>query len=78
MGLFLDSLQCRCAGAGVCAGVGAGTSAISAISSLSSDSKLKEAEALVSDFVGWTRSCDTFSIELCSTQFLAALEVAGV
>ena len=59
------------------AGVGAGTSAIFVISSLSSDSKSKEAEASVSDFVGWTRSCDTFSAELCSTQFLAALKVAG-
>ena len=66
------------AGAGVCAGVNAGTSAISAISSLSSDLKSKEAEASMSDLVGWTRSCDIFSVELCLTQFLVALGIAGV
>ena len=53
------------AGAGVCAGTG--TSAISVISSLSSDLESKEAEASVSNVVGWTRSCDTFSAELCLT-----------
>ena len=63
-------------GAGVCAGVDAGTSAISAISSLSSDSKSKEAEASMSDLVRWTRSCDVFSAELCLTQFLVALGIA--
>ena len=44
---------------GAGAGVGAGASVVSAISSLSSDSEIKEAEA-VSDFVGWMRSCDIF------------------
>ena len=53
------------AGAGG-AGAGAGTSAVSVISSLSSDSEIREAEA-VSDFVEWTRSCDIFSTELCLT-----------
>ena len=48
-------------------GAGAGMSAVSAaISSLSSDSEIREAEA-VSDFVWWTRSYDIFSTELCST-----------
>ena len=51
-------------------GAGAGTSAGAGMSaatfSLSSDSENIEAEA-VSDFVRWTRSCDIFSTELCST-----------
>ena len=64
--------------AGVCAGVNAGTCAISAISSLSSDLESKEAEASMSNLVGWTRSCDIFLTELCSTKFLASLEVDGV
>ena len=55
------------AGIGVCAGVNAGTSAISAISSLSSDLESKEAEASMSYLVGWMRSCDIFAAELCST-----------
>ena len=66
------------AGAGVGAGVNTGTSAISAISSLSSDLKSKEAEASMSDVVRWTRSCDIFSAELCSTQFLVALRIAEI
>ena len=60
---------------GAGAGVDAGKSIVSAVSSLSSDSK---SVASVSAFVGWTRSCDIFSAELCLTQFLVALEVAGV
>ena len=58
-------------------GAGAGTSAVSAIFSLSSDSEIRGAEA-VSDFVRWTKSCDIFSTELCSTWFQASLEVNGV
>ena len=70
------SLTLSSAGAG--AGVNAGTSAISVISSLSSDLKSKEAEASVFDLVGWTRSCYIVSAELCLTQFLVALGIAGV
>ena len=70
-----STLSSAGAGAGVCAEVGAGTSAIS---SLSSDLESKEAEASMSDVVWWTRSCDTFSAELCSTQFLVSLRTAGV
>ena len=64
-GVWDCSLTFSSAGAGV--GAGAGTSAVFAISSLSSDSEIREVEAEVSDFVGWTRSCDTFSTELCLT-----------
>ena len=59
---MMSNLLAYGAGAGMSAG--AGTSAV--ISSLPSDSENREAEA-VSDFVGWTRSSDIFSTELCST-----------
>ena len=32
----------------------------------------------VSDFVGWTRSGENFSTELCQTKFLLSLSVDGV
>ena len=60
------------------AGAGAGTSAISAISPLSSDLKSKEAEAPMSDLFRWTGYCYIFSAELCLTEFLVTLGIAGV
>ena len=57
--------------------VGAGTSSAGAgmssvISSLSSENIESETEE-VSDFVGWTKSGENFSTELCWTKFLSSL-----